>query len=218
MKFLSHMPYCSYEPSSPPRPFLKYLGQYTKCMPIKRYEIEKGIGATDPGPAGTDPRYTSNSKSDCLCRRCRTLRRSFPEVSRRSSHFKRPQVPKACTYRAYTFKTSAIAGTVGPVSLNFSFSIPLCSTDMALANSQSQRSKSSLEKTTDNELHVEDTTNGHASDPNYKFNEAKLKPRTTPAERSALLKEALKVDPGVKPWSWRAIQTIFIVLVTCCCK
>lgn len=49
-------------------------------------------------------------------------------------------------------------------------------------------------------------------------NGPKLDARMTPAERRKLLKAALEVDPGVKPWSWRAIQTILIVLVTCCCK
>lgn len=37
------------------------------------------------------------------------------------------------------------------------------------------------------------------------------------AERQERLAAALAVDPGVEPWSWRAIQTLLIVLCACCC-
>ncbi|KDQ11493.1 hypothetical protein BOTBODRAFT_147205 [Botryobasidium botryosum FD-172 SS1] len=53
----------------------------------------------------------------------------------------------------------------------------------------------------------------------YRENVASQKPHVpTAAERQERLAAALAADPGVAPWSWRAIQTLLIVLCTCCCS
>lgn len=38
------------------------------------------------------------------------------------------------------------------------------------------------------------------------------------AKQHERLATALNIDPGVEPWSWRAVQTLLIVLCVCCCK
>lgn len=73
---------------------------------------------------------------------------------------------------------------------------------------------SSIDKASSNS-YIETTA---ATDPNHKFNNARFKERLTPDQRREALRKALEVDPGVKPWTWRAIQTVLIVLVTCCCE
>ncbi|KAF4617665.1 hypothetical protein D9613_005870 [Agrocybe pediades] len=40
----------------------------------------------------------------------------------------------------------------------------------------------------------------------------------TPMERQLALQEALKVDPGVKRFSWAAIQMYLVTLIICCCS
>eukprot|EP00753_Platysulcus_tardus_P013280 PLAT3653.1.p1 GENE.PLAT3653.1~~PLAT3653.1.p1 ORF type:complete len:549 (-),score=-167.96 PLAT3653.1:152-1735(-) len=42
--------------------------------------------------------------------------------------------------------------------------------------------------------------------------------RKTPEERQEALTQALAIDPGVAPWSLRAMQMYWIVLVTCFCS
>jgi hypothetical protein len=80
-------------------------------------------------------------------------------------------------------------------------------------------SRSSFDKDTASDVYIEDVGKAQAQkgDPNYKFNQAKLKSQLTPDERRALLQAALEVDPGVKPWTWPAIRNVLILLVTCCC-
>lgn len=56
-----------------------------------------------------------------------------------------------------------------------------------------------------------------APDVLHKDVNGKIRPRLTPAERKQQLDEALLRDPGVANGSWRAIQTLLIVLVACCC-
>lgn len=41
---------------------------------------------------------------------------------------------------------------------------------------------------------------------------------TSAAERQERMAAALAIDPGHKPWSWRAIQTVLITLCVCCCS
>ncbi|TFK40545.1 general substrate transporter [Crucibulum laeve] len=40
----------------------------------------------------------------------------------------------------------------------------------------------------------------------------------TPQERQAALQAALEIDPGVRRFSWRAIQMYLVTLVACCCS
>lgn len=46
---------------------------------------------------------------------------------------------------------------------------------------------------------------------------SQIKPKS-PEERQAALQAALKIDPGVNPWSVRAIHFYLIVLCVFCCS
>lgn len=65
--------------------------------------------------------------------------------------------------------------------------------------------------------HIEHLPSAGKTGELYTAANGKIRPRLTPAERKQKLDEALLLDPGVENGSWRAIQTLLIVLVACCC-
>ncbi|KDQ11490.1 hypothetical protein BOTBODRAFT_456610 [Botryobasidium botryosum FD-172 SS1] len=63
---------------------------------------------------------------------------------------------------------------------------------------------------------VSDSTD-HGKVPSVRAVEHAPPKPTGAAERQQRLAEALAVDPGVEPWSWRAVQTTLIILCACLC-